>query len=187
MYGGNPLIFDIETVPDRFDDYSQAFPKSKKKPGLHAIISRVVAIGYEVDGHRKAIAGDEPAMMGEFDDLLKEHRTSTIVGFNIKNFDIPVLRMRAAKHGIKLDFPDRRSQRICDLFEILGGKWQTDVSACSLRELIWYFYGETASTHSGADVAEMWKRGDMAGICDHCLEDVEFLRRLYDDFGRFLF
>ena len=49
----SPIIFDIETIPDRLTEYNQAFPKSKKKAGIHAIISRVVAIGYDLGGYRK--------------------------------------------------------------------------------------------------------------------------------------
>ena len=111
----SPIIFDIETIPDRLTEYNQAFPKSKKKAGIHAIISRVVAIGYDLGGYRKVIMGEEEEILGEFADLLNEHRTATLVGFNIKNFDIPLIRLRAAKYGIKLYLPDRRSQRICDL------------------------------------------------------------------------
>ena len=49
----SPIIFDIETIPDRLTEYNQAFPKSKKKAGIHAIISRVVAIGYDLGGYWK--------------------------------------------------------------------------------------------------------------------------------------
>ena len=55
----SPIIFDIETIPDRLTEYNQAFPKSKKKAGIHAIISRVVAIGYDLGGCRKVIMGEE--------------------------------------------------------------------------------------------------------------------------------
>lgn len=116
----SPIIFDIETIPDRLTEYNQAFPKSKKKAGIHAIISRVVAIGYDLGGCRKVIMGEEEEILKEFADLLNEHRTATLVGFNVKNFDVPLLQLRAAKYGIKLYLPDRRSQRICDLFDILG-------------------------------------------------------------------
>lgn len=177
----SPIIFDIETIPDRLTEYNQAFPKSKKKGGIHGIISRVVAIGYNLGGYQKVIMGEEEAILGEFADLLNEHRMATLVGFNVKNFDIPLIRLRAAKHGIKLYLPDRRSQRICDLFDILGGKWQTDVSACSLGELHWYLYGSGKQTN-GCDIAKMWEDGDLEGIQFHCMEDIEKTSRIYNDF-----
>ena len=177
----SPIIFDIETVPDRLSEYNQAFPKSKKKAGIHAIISRVVAIGYDLGGYRKVIMGEEEEILGEFADLLNEHRTATLVGYNVKNFDIPLIRLRAAKYGVKLCLPDRRSQRICDLFDILGGKWQTDVSACSLSELHWFLYGAGKQTN-GCDIAKMWEDHDLEGIHFHCLEDIEITSRIYNDF-----
>ena len=177
----SPIIFDIETIPDRLTEYNQAFPKSKKKGGIHGIISRVVAIGYNLGGYQKVIMGEEEAILREFADLLNEHRTATLVGFNIKNFDIPLIRLRAAKHGIKLCLPDRRSQRTCDIFDILGGKWQTDVSACSLSELNWFLYGAGKQTN-GCDIAKMWEDGDLEGIRGHCLEDIDITSRIYNDF-----
>ena len=177
----SPIIFDIETIPDRLSEYNQAFPKSKKKAGIHAIISRVVAIGYDLGGYQKVIMGEEEEILGEFADLLNEHRTATLVGFNIKNFDIPLIRLRAAKYGIKLYLPDRRSQRICDLFDVLGGKWQTDVSACSLSELHWFLYGAGKQTN-GCDIAQMWEDNDLESIRAHCSEDVEITSRIYNDF-----
>ena len=177
----NILVFDIESAADRYEEYRGVFPKSKKKPGIHAIISRVVAIGYDLGGYQKVIMGEEEAILKEFADLLNEHRTATLVGYNIKNFDIPLLQLRAAKYGIKLYLPDRRSQRICDLFDILGGKWQTDVSACSLSELHWFLYGAGKQTN-GCDIAKMWEDHDLEGIHFHCLEDIEITSRIYNDF-----
>jgi predicted PolB exonuclease-like 3'-5' exonuclease len=177
----SPIIFDIETIPDRLTEYNQAFPKSKKKAGIHAIISRVVAVGYDLGGYRKVIMGEEEEILGEFADLLNEHRTATLVGFNVKNFDIPLLQLRAARYGIKLCLPDRRSQRICDLFDILGGKWQTDVSACSLSELHWFLYG-AGKQSNGCDIAKMWEDHDLEGIRAHCAEDCQITFDIYNDF-----
>lgn len=188
MITPQPLIIDIETVPHRYVEYRESFPKSKKKPGLHAIISEVVAIGL-VDGMQPSVLSQ--SKQGEFQSeaelldwvakALKEHQNDPIIGFNIKNFDLPLLQLRAAKYGIKLDIPDRHSKRIIDIYEALGGKWATDISACSLSELAWFLYG-TPKQSSGADVAEMWAKGDIAGIRGHCLEDVTLTSKIYKDF-----
>lgn len=198
MISEQPLIIDIETIPHRFNDYHTIFPKSKKKPGLHAIISEVVAIGL-VDGIQPTVIsqGLEQAIEGKTDpcgltdtehnlltwlaSVLKEHKNDPLVGFNIKNFDLPLLQLRAAKYGIKLEIPDRHSKRIIDIYEALGGKWATDISACSLSELAWFLYGQPKQS-SGADVAEMWAKGDIAGIRGHCLEDILLTSKIYQDF-----
>ncbi len=198
MIAPQPLIIDIETAPHRFNDYHAAFPKSKKKPGLHAIISEVVAIGF-VDGVQPSVLSrgleqaiesktdpcgltdSEHALLSWLASALREHKNDPLVGYNIKNFDIPFLQIRAAKYGIKLDFPDRRSPRIIDIYDCCGGKWQGDVSSCSLSELGWFLYGQPKQS-SGADVAEMWAKGDIAGIRGHCLEDILLTSKIYQDF-----
>jgi DNA polymerase elongation subunit (family B) len=190
MITPQPLIIDIETVPHRFNDYHAAFPRSKKKPGIHAIISEVVAIGI-VDGQQPSVLSRDCEEVQGFDSeremlewvsgVLREHKNDPIIGFNIKNFDLPLLQLRAAKYGIKLDLPDRRSPRIIDIYEILGGKWATDISACSLSELAWFLYGQPKQS-SGADVAEMWARDDIAGIKGHCMEDILLTSKIYQDF-----
>ena len=141
----------------------------------------MVAIGYDMGGYQKVIMGEEEEILKEFADLLNEHRTATLVGFNVKNFDVPLLQLRAAKYGIKLYLSDRRSQTNRDLLDILGGKWQTDVSACSLSELHWFLYGAGKQTN-GCDVAQMWEDGDLEGIRGHCAEDIEITGRIYNDF-----
>lgn len=54
----SPIIFDIETVPDRLTEYNQAFPKSKKKTESMPS-SAVVAVGYDLGGCRSVIMGEE--------------------------------------------------------------------------------------------------------------------------------
>ena len=122
----------------------------------------------------------EPDLLEWFARVLREHKNAPLVGYNIKNFDIPFLQLRAAKHGIKLEFPDRRSQRIVDIYDCLGGKWQSDVSSCSLSELGWALYGEGKAT-DGSSVAEWWAAGDINSIREHCLEDCILCNRIYND------
>lgn len=179
------IVFDIETVSNRHDEYKEAFPKSKKKAGLHAIISQAVCIGMHDGIASSCIAVDEfdteQAVLEWFSGVLREHNNSSLVGFNIKNFDIPFLQLRAMKYDIKLDFPDIRSNRIIDIYQAIGGKWQTDISACSLSELSWFLYDKCKATN-GNEIQGMWDAGDIEGIREHCLEDVEITNRIYQDF-----
>ena len=53
------MVFDIETVPDvRYEEYTRMFPKSKKRPGLHAFLSRVVAIGVATVNEKTCVVAD---------------------------------------------------------------------------------------------------------------------------------
>lgn len=189
MISSQPLIIDIETAPNWYEEYRAAFPKSKKKPGLHAIISQVVCVGIVgTDGGACVLSQNdsnpqnEHGLLNWLAGILKvAGDCPSLCGFNIKYFDLPLLQLRAAKYGIKLDIPDRHSKRIIDIYEALGGKWATDISACSLSELAWFLYG-TPKQSSGAEVAEMWARGDIAGIRAHCLEDILLTSKIYQDF-----
>lgn len=181
----NYLVIDIETAPWFAKEYAAIWPKSKKKPGIHAIVSQVVCVGLREHGQTSMIAPpefpSEKKVLEWLQGILKEHQNSDIVGFNIKNFDFPFLQVRAAKYGLKLDLPDKRSVRGKDLFESLGGKWQTDVSSCSLTELAWFLYGECKKT-DGGDVAGWWAEKNYDAIKGHCAEDVELTDRIYQDF-----
>lgn len=195
------IVIDIETTPDRASEYAKLWPKSKKKPGIHAILSQVVCIGIAVNGKKpeaidRLYYDTERDMFVALAELLEgtKHPWSmppdilpvkcidpTLIGFNIKTFDLPILQLRAAKAGIKLNLPDKRSPRCIDLFDLLGGKWQTDTSACSLSELAWFLYG-TPKTSSGGDVATWWAKGDLQSIREHCLADVELTGKIYQDY-----
>lgn len=178
------LVIDIETTPWQPVEYARIWPKSKKKPGIHAICSQVVCIGLRENGHSSTIAppefASEKACLEWFGKVLREHRNHDLVGFNSKTFDFPILQLRAMKYGIKLDLPDKRSLRNRDIFDALGGKWATDVSSCSLSELAYLLYGEGKKT-DGKDVAAWWLQKDYEAIKSHCIEDIELTDRIYQD------
>lgn len=180
------LVLDIETSPNRAVEYKQHFPDSKKKPGLHAIISEVVCIGLSFSGERTVILDrqnhdSEKSLLESLRDILNTHRGERFVTFNGKQFDTQILKIRAMKHGIRMPLPEQRSPLHVDLYDILGGKWQSDVSSCSLRELIWMMYGEVASTEGGNQVATWYADGELVKIAEHCEEDVRYTARLYQD------
>jgi DNA polymerase elongation subunit (family B) len=181
----NHIVIDIETAPDRAGEYARLWPKSKKKQGIHAIISQVVCIGLSVNGEKPEAIDridyeSEKALLLSLSEKLNALKP-TIIGYNSKGFDLPILQLRAAKAGIKLDLPDKRSPRCIDLYEHLGGKWQTDTSACSLSELAWFLYG-TPKTSGGEEVAAWWAKKDLQSIREHCLADVELTNRIYKDY-----
>jgi DNA polymerase elongation subunit (family B) len=185
------LVIDIETIPHRADAYKAAFPKSKKKPGLHSICSEIVCVGLSENGHISIL--DRQKFDSERDilqwlaEVFRVQRNSTFVSFNGKSFDFPHIQMRSALYGIPVSLPDKRSKQNVDIYEAIGGKWQTDTSSCSLRELIWFKYNELAATDSGDSVADLWAKGDLAAIATHCEEDVRYTAKLYNDFKGILF
>ena len=179
------LVIDIETIPNRYEDYQKAFPKSKKKPGLHAIISEIVCIGLVETGKVSVLDrqqfADERQILQWFARVAHEHKNSNIVTFNGKNFDFPVIKMRAAFHKIKMELPDNRATRNIDLYECAGGKWQSDISSCTLSELAWMAFNEV-KTSDGSEIARWWQDGNLGAIRAHCEEDCLITWRLYQAF-----
>lgn len=179
------LVIDIESVPHRIGEYEESFPNSKKRAGLHAIISEVVCVGLvnndEVVILDRQQFDSEKAILESLAGVLRAHIDSTIVTFNGKNFDFPFLMLRGALCGIKLDLPDKQSLRNLDIYDILGGTWQSDVVSCSLSELGWAMYGKCKHS-SGSDVADWWAHGELGTIADHCKEDCNLTWKIYQDF-----
>lgn len=177
------LVFDIETIPYRWDAFKAKHPHTKRKPGLHGLISQIVAIGVHDGISPQVICEDnEEDLIRWFRGILHEHKTSCLVGYNVREFDIPMLLFRGMKYRIKLDFPDKRSQRIIDIMDSspIGGKWQQS-TLCSLDDLAEHLYGNGKET-SGADVAKMWDAGDIESIRAHCMEDILITRKIFDEF-----
>lgn len=187
------FVMDIETIPDeRSNEYSILFPKSKKRPGLHAFRSKIVALCVLCDGDVHSIVANERPVqertvlewLSGFVDFRKDYN---IVGYNIKNFDIPFIRVRSARHGIQCNLPGRNSYRIIDIYDLMGGKWQTDVSSGTLSELAWYLYGSKKESGDGDQVAAWAEVGEWDKIRAHCEEDVRLCDRIYKDCRDVLF
>ncbi len=193
MDEGSYIVFDIETVPDtRYEEYKRAFPTSKKRPGLHAFLSRAVAIGVATANEKTCVVADgdfvsERDLIEWFNRKCTSYPDAPLVGYNIKNFDIPFLRTRAALLGASCSLPHRNSARIVDIYDLMGGKWQTDVSSGSLSELSWYLFGKPKDTGDGNQVATWFANGDMDRIREHCHEDIEICEKLYRSYKGILF
>lgn len=192
------LVIDLESAPHRYDEYCQAFPDkvttkkdgtktTKKQPGLHSIISEVCCVGLEDVAteesqiiSRSTLASEEDILVGLYR-ALKPLQNWKMVSFNGESFDSQLLRLRGALYGIPLAkvLPKPRSCNHVDIYASwLGGKWQTDISACSLSELAWYLLGESKESDGGS-VAEWFAQKNYAAIDSHCLEDIDKTTRIY--------
>ncbi len=90
-------------VEEHLKNYEQAKlayeAKIVDKAALSAYTARVLAIGLEIDGEFRMLAGDEADMLSTFWDIFEES-TSKFVGFNINKFDVPFLVRRSWKLGV---------------------------------------------------------------------------------------
>jgi hypothetical protein len=102
----------------------------------------------------------------------------TLVSFNGRGFDLPVLELQALRHGVSAPhyFGDRnglraRYGRHCDLYD-----WLTNGGAARLRgglDLVAKLIGLPGKGDvSGADVQVLWERGGWEQIHRYCRDDV---------------
>ena len=107
----------------------------------------------------------------------------TLVTFNGRGFDLPVLACNALRHGVacppyflKADYTHRYSGRHLDLMD-----WFTNHGAWRLAgglELCSRLCGGPGKSGGGASVAEMYNTGRLAELKAYCLRDVVETYRL---------
>ena len=186
--GRSFLVLDIETIPDPeliWDAAVEGFPP--------APFHQVVALGVLwLDGDHKllklgAFGGEEDAppdeskVLQEFADFIGE-RHPTMVTFNGRRFDLPVLANRMLKHGVPfpayyagrsgpVDYRYRYSDEgHMDLADLL-----TDFSASRMPSLdaLAQLVGMPGKMGvDGSKVQSMHEQGKHAEIRDYCLHDV---------------
>ena len=153
----NYIYFDIETKPDleavnkhnNFDpedvktgNLKDALKKEAKikqaeidfwdkaynKAALNPKTASVLTIGYGDDEGIRIQSGDEVEVLEEFWSIA-EDRTNKLIGWNIKEFDLPFLGHRSIKNGVKIPvglFDGRYwTDRFIDLMvQVSFGKWK---------------------------------------------------------------
>lgn len=194
------LIFDIETVWDRallaqvfglapeitFDalreqvtaKYSSGFP-----PPLFHVPVCIALIDVDPDSCRVINAAvlesnDEKALLQQFWKVVKYRKgntpvRSTLVHFNGRGFDLPVIFYRSMKYRLQIVAPEDRSRYsfefshdLCDDLSDFGASSRISLDALSKMLGL---PGKT-ETH-GWQVEELYEKGELARIRDYCMDD----------------
>ena len=182
------LVLDIETVPDPdlvWDAAIGGFPP--------APFHQVVALGvlwldgtYELQklgafGGEEDAPPDESKVLEEFADFIGK-RHPTMVTFNGRRFDLPVLANRMLKHGVQFPayyagrsggpdyryrFSDEGHMDLADVLTDYGASRMPSLTA--LAQLV----GMPGKMDvDGSKVQSMYEHGRHAEIRDYCLHDV---------------
>lgn len=199
----NPCVLDIETsvIPDiaKYADEISKPPSRMKDPekiaawienakskqanfaALDMDLARVVCVCWTTDGKkfRGGVAKnevEERALLEKFWKTSREQRYTTYVGFNILDFDLPLLQRRS--QYLNVPYPDLslgryRHDGIVDLMQILT--WDGKVP---YRRLEFYCrrFGIVCpidDKHDGADVPNLVLLGDYDSVKRHCAADVK--------------
>lgn len=195
------LVIDIETIP-RPGIMDTWFPEwaAQKSPdatpeelermaGLHAEFGMVCAVGYAspdvsepVHSLTAATLEDERETLMQFAETLQRYG-GTLIGHNIKAFDIPFLAKRYMAHGLRvpgtLCVAGKKPWEVPHVDTLqemkLGGDCSMSLrSACLLLGL-----GDPKADCSGGEVWGLFKAGDMGTIARYVESDVEYTRKLW--------
>jgi 3'-5' exonuclease len=204
----NTLVFDIETVPDvelgrrlydlgDLDDAGVAkamFAKQKQARQTDFLPppqQRVVAISVVLrsgDGLKIFSLGDEKSpereLVQRFFDGLTRY-TPTLVSWNGSGFDLPVLALRALRHGVDAhrywevgdsdrdfrynNYLSRYHWRHIDLMDVLSGYGASGRSSLDVVAQLVGLPGKLGI--GGAQVWASFQRGELAAIRDYCEAD----------------
>jgi len=183
------VIFDIETVPDPAL-WTQPAPKprARKASGFAPLYAhRPIAIGvlalneetYAVETFAVAgttsFADNEAALITAWSGWMQQLQP-VLVSFNGRGFDMPVLALRAMRHGVQLgwhgkDYRSRYGEQHIDLFDQateFGGVGRDGFSLSDMSALI----GLPVKGEDGSMVAGMFAEGKAAHIEGYCACDV---------------
>ncbi len=205
----NIFVFDIETIPDveggrrlynleGLSDQEVAnimFHKRRQETGnefLRLHLHRVVAISVVLRSRERLAvwslgnedAGEKEIIERFFNGIDKY--IPTIVSWNGKGFDLPVLHYRSLLHGIAAprywesgdndqsfrwnNYLSRYHRRHTDLMDVLAGYEMRAVAPLDEIASLLGFPGKMGM--SGAKVWDNYLAGDIAGIRNYCETDV---------------
>ncbi|PIN98179.1 MAG: hypothetical protein COT90_05460 [Candidatus Diapherotrites archaeon CG10_big_fil_rev_8_21_14_0_10_31_34] len=172
------IIIDIETCPIELEGYLELSETDKKKL-LNPIDSRTVAIGLR-HGSKNIVIQDEneKLMLEEFwkeiKNFIGKDLKKKIVGFNLKEFDLPFLVTRSFINNVKI-FPFKIKE-IIDLREKVSA-FRYGFTRGKLKE-----FGEALDIElhemDGSMVAEECIKGNMEKIKEYLNKDLEITDKM---------
>lgn len=173
------LILDIETVPLEKKEYESREEDSERKKLLNPIDSRIVAIGIKKQGEETQVfmGSDEAELLQKFWKEVAKHKSPSVklVGFNVKDFDIPFLVTRSFINNVEIvpfllkEIIDTREKLSAYKFGNVRGKLKEFAQFLNIRKV----------DMSGEDVAPIFWSGDLKRIEEYLRKDIEITEALY--------
>jgi len=179
------LILDIETVPDGELWAAADTPLGRHKPFPPTYAHRVVVIGCMLLDENYRLrrlgvigdSGDEESILTGFSEYVERYRPA-LVTFNGRTFDLPVIVLRALRHGLQMAwYYQERGLRyryseeghidLCDWLAEHGAAKSSSLDA--LTRLIG-LPGKLGV--DGSQIEGLYRAGKIETIRDYCLADV---------------
>jgi hypothetical protein len=171
------IIIDTETCPIKLENYP-ALSEAEKKKLMNPIDSKLIAVGLRFNSKNLIIQNEnERIMLEEFWKELKEIRKekeTKIVGFNIKDFDLPFLVTRSFINNVKItpfilrEVIDLREKVSAFRFGFTRGKLKEfgEALGIELHEM------------DGSHVAEEYIKGNIEKIKEYLNKDLEITEKM---------
>ncbi len=174
---------DVPEASVVIDTYNK---QAALKPEFNRVVC--VTVGFCKDGiaYLKTFKGSQKEILVGYYNLLKS--TNLVpTGYNIINFDVPVLRLKALEEDVTFDIPDKLSDSqkkpwgldgYLDLFEIVKGTYYHGISldnACYLAGVA----SPKEGSISGPEVSNAFYRGEIAQIIEYCERDIVATMKLF--------
>lgn len=156
-----------------------------EKAALEATTGRILIIGVlRADGPGLIMEGQEPRILEQFWKLLgKEFEVPSVVGFNIRAFDIPFLVRRSWKHGLKPSahvFDDMEGRYIKHRFIDLMDYWRCGNRSDSISlDRLARFVGLDGKARTGKDFHLLYEKNRQEAIA-YVLHDLELTSQIAD-------
>ncbi len=178
------LVFDIETIIDPELPITDLPEGQKLPPSPHHKVVAIGALlfsGQELEAKRLGIVGrdssDEKLILTEFIELVEKYNP-TLVTYNGRGFDLPVIACRALRHGLSFaSYYQRRDMRYrfsdaghLDLMDYLADFGATRPTRLDVMAKLCGMPGKVGV--EGKDVGPMVHRGEIDRVRDYCLCDV---------------
>jgi hypothetical protein len=187
---GDIVIPPVGTRPRKARARKTAANGVTKDPFPPRYAHRVIAIGFtwlDLDAPAaefvrgvgcvgtSAFGDNEAGLLTAWDEFVKRE-SPTVVTFNGRSFDVPVLGFRALRHGIAQAWADseyrhRYGDQHVDLFDLLTEHGAVPRDGCSLDTFSTIIGLPSKGEENGSAVHAMWKKGEIAKIEGYCTSD----------------
>ncbi|MEK6891644.1 MAG: hypothetical protein AABX25_00510 [Nanoarchaeota archaeon] len=174
----NYFIIDIETCPIDIEGYKKLDEEGKKKL-INPIDSRIIAIGIRHAGKNTIIQNEnEKQLLEDFWTewmSIKKGRSLNIVGFNIKDFDLPFAVTRSFVHNVTIS--PFVVKYVIDLKEKVSA-YRYGPTRGKLKEFGGYM-GISDFGMDGSDVTELCISQNHEKIKEYLVNDLEITDKMY--------
>ncbi|MEM4709888.1 MAG: ribonuclease H-like domain-containing protein [Candidatus Diapherotrites archaeon] len=178
LYRMSYIVVDVETSPIDIKEYDKRNEEEKKKM-LNPIDSKIIAIGIKAkDNEAQIFLGEEKEILGEFWVNIKKHKqkANKIIGFNIKDFDLPFLVTRSFLNDVEIE--PFILKEIIDIREKLSAYKWGNVRG-KLKEFAKLLSIPTLGIE-GDKINELYINKDFKTIKEYLTKDLEITELLYE-------